>query len=67
MKKKNILLYVSHVKIRDYDWQNRELGLLAQKFNIKIILHDIVEIIRPGYSKIFLNKLLGKKIFFLMI
>ena len=53
MKKKNILLYVSHVKIRDYDWQNRELGLLAQKFNIKIILYDIVEIIRPGYSKIF--------------
>ncbi len=64
MKKKNILLYVSHVKIRDYDWQNRELGSLMQKFNIKIILHDIVEIIRPGYSKIFLNKLLGRKIFF---
>ena len=62
-KNNNYLIYISPIKIRDYDWQNRELGVLEKK-KLKIILHEIVEIIRPGFTKIFLNPSVKKKIFF---
>jgi len=64
MKKKNLIIYVSHLKIREYDWQNKELGVLEKKYNFKMILHEIVEIIHPGFTKIFLRPSLRKKIFY---
>ena len=30
-KNNNYLIYISPIKIRDYDWQNRELGVLEKK------------------------------------
>ena len=62
MKKKNCIVYASRLKIRDYDWKNREIGDLEKYHNFKIILQDISQIINPGFQKIFISDKIKKKV-----
>ncbi len=62
MKKRNCIVYASRLKIRDYDWKNREIGDLEKYHNFKIILQDISQIINPGFQKIFISDKIKKKV-----
>jgi len=64
MKKRNCIVYVSNLRIRDYDWKNREIGYLNKYHNFKIILQDVANFVNPHKTVIKSNKIKKKTQFF---
>lgn len=61
MKTKNIL-FLYPFKFRKFDWYRFECDLLEKEYNIKIHIHEVINIIYPHFKKAYLSEMVTSNI-----
>ena len=61
MKTKNIL-FLHPYKFRKFDWHRFECEFLERKYNIKIHIHELIDVIYPHFKKAWSSEMIDKNI-----
>lgn len=56
------ILYLSSFKFRTFDWNRFEFSKLEKEYNAKIIVHEIIDIVYPHFTKAYPNVMKSSKV-----